>query len=92
MEKHTWNSGQIRYYSNYLTCSESNRLTPMVTAPNPGPPCTVYMPSVRSDWVFRSCSARSVLFKARVVGAELASLPGLTLCDWGDVPVTDAVG
>ncbi len=29
---------------------------------------------------------------ACVVGAELASLSGLTLCDWGGAPVTGAVG
>ncbi len=31
-----------------------------------------------------------MLFKARVVGAGLASLPGLTLCDWGDALDTAA--
>ena len=30
--------------------------------------------------------------KAQEVGAELASLLGLTLCDWGDVPVTRTLG
>ena len=29
---------------------------------------------------------------AREAGAELASFPGLTLCDWSDVPVTVVLG